>query len=251
MKSAPICLPHLSKHFTVVACWHRPVTTGYRLAVVVSLFLDLREKMGNSAIENAKVEVNENILQLSGVRSKLQNLKIPLSRPLNVHLIPQFATTDTPGRSSHYKLQLTFGSSQGTGEDADFSVSSTETSPDEGKAFHVVVQFTETVTKERRKSIVGLSRRTSVVKYNTWTSRTNDVLIDKKRIRVKGQLKQNLVDESEGATLDLDLILCPSDLIIPETDDEWLLIGTLYLSNLRDRKDFKWRAALSKDVKNT
>ena len=221
------------------------------LQSVVSLFLDL-QKMGNSAIKNGKVEVNENIIKLSGVRSKLHSLKIPLSRPLNVHLIPQFATTDTPGRSSHYKLLLTFGnSSQGTGEDVDFSMSSMEASPDDGKVFHVLIQFTETVTRERRKSIVGLSRRTSVVKYNTWTSRTNNVLIDRKRIRVKGQLKQNIVDESEGATLDLDLILCPSDLIIPETDDEWLLIGTLYLSNLRDRKDFKWRAALSKDVKST
>ena len=197
------------------------------------------------------VQVKENILRLTDVQSKFCNLKIPLSRPLNVQLIPQFTTTDTPGKSVQYTLLLTFCSNnENTGDDLDISISSLTSNSDDGEAglFHVVLKFTETVTREQRKSVVGITRRTSVIKYNSWIGKTSDILFDKNRIRIKDKLKQNIVDDSEDGALDLDLILCPSDLIIPEAEKEWLMIGTLYLSNRKERKDFKWRAAVSKDI---
>lgn len=211
----------------------------------------LWEKMGNNAVKGNNVQVTENILHLTDIQSKFYNLKIPLSRAMSVQLVPQFTTTDTPGRSVQYKLLLTFcNSNQNTGEYPDISIPSMASDSDDGETglCHVVLQFTETVTRERRKSVVGIARRTSFIKYNKWIGKTNDILFDEKRIRIKGHLQQKIVDDSEDAALDLDLILCPSDLIIPETEKEWLMIGTLYLSNLKEKKDFKWRAAVSKDV---
>ena len=206
--------------------------------------------MGNHTSKSTILDVKENILHVTEIQSKTHDMKIPLSKALNVQLVPQFAITDTPGRSVHYKLQLTLcNNNQNSGEEHDTSISTASNSDDsESGPYCVVLQFTETVTREQKKSVAGFARRTSVIKYNTWIGQTSNILIDKKRLRLKGKLNHKNVDGSEGETLGLDLILCPSDLIIPETEKEWLLIGTLYLSNLKERKDFKWRAAVSKDV---
>ena len=207
--------------------------------------------MGNKALKSTNFEVLENTIHLDDVQSNFHDVKIPLSRPLNVQLVPQFAVTDTPGRSVRYTLQLIFSNNnQNINDELEVSISSTSSDSDDGGVgpFRVVIQFSETVTREQRKSMVGIARRTSIVKCNSWVGKSSEILIDKKRVRLQGKLKQINIDESESALLNFDLILCPSDLIIPESANEWLLIGTLYVNNHKENKDYKWRAAVPKDL---
>lgn len=202
--------------------------------------------MGNKALKSAKVELTDNFVHLADLQSKFQDVKFLLSRAFNVQLVPQFTTADTPGKSVRYQLQMEFSAKgQKTDESLDISVSSDD---DDDEPLRVLIKFTETVTRELRKSSLGISRRTSVVKSTAWVGKSSDVLIDKKRLRFKSELKQRDNMDKENSILDFDLILCPSDLIIPESGNEWLLIGTLYVSNIVENKNYKWRAAVSKDV---
>ena len=205
--------------------------------------------MGNKMEKNSShIALDDNALRFFDTGDHFKEVNIPLTRPLDIQLVPQFATTDTPGRTVRYKLLLQFRENRLDANTSDYlelsSSSSSDTGEENTSPFRVTVELTETVTKEGKKTTVGFARKTSIVKCNTWLGRASDIVVESKRIRLKGKLKQSKNDEKILTLLDFDLILCPSELIIPGTGDQWSLMGTLYANNTHERKDYKWRAAV-------
>ena len=191
--------------------------------------------------QNNISEIETKMLRFASIKQRFRDVNIPLNQPLDVQLIPQFATTDTPGKSVHYKLQLRFDETVSRYGDQTEELSTSSGNADKNlNGFAVIVELTETVTRECKKLTIGIPRRTSIVKHNSWTGRSSDVTREAKRIRLKGRLQ----NDAGNSSLDLDLILCPSELIIPESSNDWSLIGSLYVNNLEEKKDYKWRAAV-------
>ena len=80
-----------------------------------------------------------------------------------------------------YTLQLIFSSNnQNINDELEVSISSTSSDSDDGGVgpLRVVINFSETVTREQRKSMVGIARRTSFVKCNSWVGKSSEILSD-------------------------------------------------------------------------
>lgn len=195
--------------------------------------------------QNTISEVDTKMLRFASIKQRFRDVNIPLNQPLDVQLIPQFATTDTPGKSVHYKLQLRFDEPVSRYGDHTAEPSTSSGNDDmNSNGFAVIIELTETVTRECKKLTIGISRRSSIVKHNSWTGMSCNVTQEAKRIRLKGRLQ----NDAGNSSLDLDLILCPSELIIPESSNDWSLIGSLYANNLEEKKDYKWRAAVPRKL---
>ena len=184
------------------------------------------------------LEIEESCVLFISSKRNCSDVNISLKRPLDIQLTPHFTTADGPGCSAKYKLQLRFKESlmdSSTGSTSDRLV----------KSLMADVELHEIVSRESKKITVGFERRKSVVKDNCWLGQATRFTKEADRLHLSGRLQKNT--QNDSCMLDFELILCPGELIVPGCAQNWVLIGSFYVNNLKENKNYKWRAAVPRE----
>ena len=180
-------------------------------------------------------EADQDFVSLS-YSDNSKRIKIPLNQSLDIRLVPKFTTTDKPGKSVQHHLEIKLE------RDTHMNGYSARRQPTncDYKAF---ISLRELTTSEE-KIVLLRDRRKKSIKQNMWQGYSDRLTNADSRLSLSGHIEN--IQGSGKSKLSFDLILCPSDLIIPNSSDQWLVVGSFYVKNLSDGKEYKWRAAVER-----